>query len=353
VEKTNQQPIRGLNIIRFFSAVWVVMSHCGTPPLITGIDRSQPAGFVVNAIYANLFSGSAAVIVFFVISGLCIHYPQVNNLKISNLPGYFLRRYLRVGIPLIVAIYASQFVNINLTLFSDSILWSLFAELIYYTIYPVLLKIRQQGFSWRKMFAVSFVIGLCVAATNPLGEGYPIFGVGLNWLLGLPCWLLGVQLAEVVKNDIAPKPKHIWRWRIVVWGTTSVCSVLRFHSPIGYQWSLNFFAILVCFWLLQEIRFYRYETPSKLLEWAGTWSYSIYLVHQISQAVYNLGPRINLGYLLNWSMSMSFILITSYAFAFLFEFPSHKLAGNISRKINSRYNTNSTSSEVEVESMKS
>jgi peptidoglycan/LPS O-acetylase OafA/YrhL len=347
----SSQPIRGLNMIRFVCAIWVVMSHCGTPPIIEGIDKSQLAGFIVNAIYANLFSGSAAVIVFFVISGFCIHYPQVDSLKISNLSGYFLRRYLRVGIPLIIAIYASQFLNINLTLFSDSILWSLFAELVYYTIYPAILKIRQQGFSWRKMFVASFLIALCIAATNPADGGYPVFGVGLNWLLGLPCWLLGVQLAEVVKKDDASKPTNIWRWRMGVWAASSVCSVLRFHSPIGYPWSLNLFAVLVCFWLLQEIRLYRYETPPKLLEWAGTWSYSIYLVHQLSQAIWHLTPQVNLGYLLNWFVSMSFILASSYAFAFLFEFPSHKLAGNISRLISSK--NNPTPSKAKIGSSKS
>jgi peptidoglycan/LPS O-acetylase OafA/YrhL len=335
-ENQSRQIVRGLDTIRFICAFWVVMGHCGVPPMIAGIDESSKLGYIVNGIYGNLWSGSAAVIVFFVISGFCIHYPQAQKrqAEIANLPVYFLRRYLRIGIPLIAATLISPLVKISMPLFSDSILWSLAAELVYYGIYPILLKIRQRNkISWTKIIFISFIGALLVASTNPGVDGYPMFGIGLNWILGLPCWLLGVQLAEKVASDDGPKPQNIWFWRIGVWGAATVLSVLRFHSPIGYPWTLNFFAILASYWLLQEIRLYRHETPPKILEWAGKWSYSIYLIHTLAQEIWHMVPHTNLGYFLNWLCNMLFLLVCSYAFAILVEFPSHRLTKSLGRRL--------------------
>jgi peptidoglycan/LPS O-acetylase OafA/YrhL len=197
--------------------------------------------------------------------------------------------------------------------------------------------VRRSGSSWRKILIISFVLALGVASSK-LGAGnYPSFGIFLNWLLGLPCWLLGVQLAELVVEDKAPKPNNIWIWRIGTLTASAVCSVLRHHSTIGYPWTLNIFAILVFFWLLQEIRFYRYETPSKLLEWIGRWSYSIYLVHLLAQVLWvNTLKDVNLGYLPNWIIKIVFILVISYVFSVIVEMPTHNLARGFARRFGIR-----------------
>ncbi len=337
---TIRRNVNGLDTIRFICAIWVVIAHCGSPPILEGIDKSNPIGFIINAIYANVWSGPSAVIVFFVISGFCIHYPQSGQLRISNLPGYFLRRYLRVGIPFIITIILSKFLlKLDLSSLNESIFWSIFAEIIYYTIYPLILKIRRNGFSWQQITVASFLVAIMISATNPTAGNYPSFGIGLNWLLGLPCWLLGVQLAELVVEDNQPKPKNIWVWRIAILIASCVCSVLRFHSPLGYPWTLNFFAIFVFFWLLQEIRFYRYETPPGILEWMGKWSYSIYLIHLLGQSIWLVTLReINLGYYINWMVNIAFVLLCSYLFALAVEFPTHKLARSIAYRIKAKNN---------------
>jgi peptidoglycan/LPS O-acetylase OafA/YrhL len=211
--------------------------------------------------------------------------------------------------------------------------------MIYYTIYPLILKIRRNSFSWQQITVVSFLIGMMITATNPTAGNYPSFGIGLTWLLGLPCWLLGVQLAELVVEDQKPKPKNIWAWRTAILIASSICSVLRFHSPLGYPWTLNFFAIFVFFWLLQEIRFYRYETPPSILEWMGKWSYSIYLIHLLGQSIWMVTLRdINLGYCINWMVKIAFILLCSYLFALAVEFPTHKLARSIAYHMKAKNN---------------
>jgi peptidoglycan/LPS O-acetylase OafA/YrhL len=66
--------VQGLDSIRF-SALVVVLFHFGL------ISRSylgtDPRGLaaVSRGILGSLFDGPAAVIVFFVISGFCIHFP--------------------------------------------------------------------------------------------------------------------------------------------------------------------------------------------------------------------------------------------------------------------------------------
>ena len=79
------QRVAGLDSIRAICAFWVVMGHIGAPPLLEGLDEANPIAKVVAGIYGNLWSGPAAVIVFFVISGFCIHYPYASDAICSDL----------------------------------------------------------------------------------------------------------------------------------------------------------------------------------------------------------------------------------------------------------------------------
>jgi hypothetical protein len=83
--------------------MWVVFSHCGYPPLTEGLDRGNPLALLVQGVYGNLFAGVPAVIVFFVISGFCIHHPFRAPGSFQLLP-YLTRRYVRIGIPLVAAV---------------------------------------------------------------------------------------------------------------------------------------------------------------------------------------------------------------------------------------------------------
>lgn len=128
--------IRGLDSIRIICALWVVMGHFGGPPITAGVDRTTTAGWLVGGLYNNFWNGPAAVIVFFVISGFCIHYPFSKTLKIPSLAGYLSRRYFRIGIPLGTVLILFPVLGFNLDKFNTNILWSLVAELFYYTFYP-------------------------------------------------------------------------------------------------------------------------------------------------------------------------------------------------------------------------
>jgi peptidoglycan/LPS O-acetylase OafA/YrhL len=323
----------GLDSIRALCALWVVLGHFGAPPILKWVDRSSTSAWLITGVYGNFWNGPAAVIVFFVISGFCIHYPFARTLRIPSFVEYLSRRYVRICLPMFVAIPLASGVGVTLDLFHDTILWSLAAELVYYTLYPVLLHLRRRHTSWQWMIAVSFGLALLVASTNPSTKDYAAFGLALNWLLGLPCWLIGCELADRTSAGRFPSGEAIWWWRLGVWGTSVVCSVLNFHSPLVHVWTLNFFALLVGFWLALEIHRYQTRRPLPWLEAAGQWSYSVYLTHLPAAALLaTYGPP-DLGIVGNWLMKLVFVLTVGYVFYRLVESPSHKLARVASRSL--------------------
>ena len=325
--------IRGLDTLRFIAALWVVFGHCGAPPLTEGLDRSSLVALLVQGFYGNFFAAVPAVIVFFVISGFCIHYPYRSPGTFDILP-YFARRYMRISIPMLAALLIAKPLHVNLALFHNSILWSLLAELIYYSLYPAIRWLRNK-MGWGPIISVSFVTSYGAILIHPSALDYSPFGPALCWLVALPCWLLGCRLAETdfSKNVPGKLWLHLWCWRSGIWFFSWSCSVLRFHSPVGYPWTLNLFAVAVFFWLKVEIQAFKAQTPNRLFEWAGQWSYSVYLMHMIADIAYTRLAMPNFGFNLNWMFKMLFILLIAYTFYLVIEKPGHYIARNISRSL--------------------
>jgi peptidoglycan/LPS O-acetylase OafA/YrhL len=328
----NNRRVRGLDTIRFFLALWVVFGHFGFLPL--AIDKNNVIGKIISGIYNNLFSGPAAVIVFFVISGFCIHYPFRHNQKLSLVP-YFSRRHLRIWIPILAVNLIGSTVGIGLPVFQDSILWSLLAEEIYYLIYPLLLLLRNK-IGWPKILLLSYVAAVLVILSNPTAGNYPSYGSYLNWILGLPCWLLGCCLAEKVdklSSSSVRSTVHIWRWRLAAWFLSWLCSGLRFHSPVKYPWTLTLFAVFAFFWLGKEILHYQSHAPQPLFENAGKGSYSIYLVHILGPAIYTSLSLPVFTHSITWLMMMIFTFFLCYIFYLTVEKPSHFMAKKVGEQL--------------------
>ena len=314
--------IKGLDSIRFICALWVAVGHLSLASLY--LDLSHHADWLFDKFYRILINGPAAVIIFFVISGFCIHYPYRDGRKLLYLE-FYARRYIRIGIPAVVAILVAYPMRVHISIFNDAILWSLIAEAIYYTIYPGLLYLKDR-IGWKHMIVLSFVIAYAITLLNPTAKNYPSFGVGFNWLLGLPCWLLGCQLAESIESYINLPVSHLGWWRAGVWGASCVCLILRFHSSIGYPYTLNLFGILVYFWLKKEIAHFQHRQPVAILERAGLWSYSLYLTHLLAAALFFRFAPAKVGFWITVPLLLGFTLLTSYLFFLLVERPSHRLA---------------------------
>ena len=98
------------------------------------------------------------------------------------------------------------------------ILWSLVCEEIYYFIYPALLRLRNL-LGWRMLITLVWFASFLTILSNPAAKEYHEFGLTLTWVLGLPCWLLGVRMAE--RLDLfylrSISEMQIWVWRCGIW----------------------------------------------------------------------------------------------------------------------------------------
>jgi peptidoglycan/LPS O-acetylase OafA/YrhL len=323
--------VAGLNMLRFVCALVVMMGHIGL--LSDRLRGAQAVGLakVGIGLYHSLFNGPAAVIIFFLISGFCIHFPFRDGRRLEW-DSFYSRRFVRILLPAAVCIVVTRWVSAKFSLW-DSVLWSVICEAIYYLIYPVLLFCRRRV-SWMLLTAISVGVAGAVIATHRSllvsGNGYMVLGWELTWMVGLPCWLLGCWLAEHYTSFAVPSVTAMWVMRIGIYALSMGLRLARFHmgSVMASNCiALDLFAIPACVWLGFEIAYATRHRPRRGLEWAGGWSYSLYLVHMLVFPVLAWAGLSYLGendgtHLLLVAMA----LLASYGFYVLVERPSHRLA---------------------------
>lgn len=328
--------VPGLDMWRFIAVLWVAFSHGAGPPVKQVLGADTEVARIVGGVSGLVFDGASAVTVFFVISGFCIHFPQVGK-HWFDVRAHLVRRYVRIGVPLLATVILFSFMDQRLMAAADSVRWSLYCELIYYSIYPALFAVFRR-FGIGRVTIASFLIaaGLVVANWQFLYAWQ--FGVGLAWIVGLPAWLLGCLLAERSRRGIAAAlPGSIWVWRILAWGFASTCGLLVFHGPIkiGYTITGQLFSIVVYLWLGSELIAYRGGAIAALLDAAGRWSYSVYLLHNSVIAAFREFQPAQ-GQIATWVLQLVAILAASYAFYRAVEYPSHRLARYLSALASTR-----------------
>jgi peptidoglycan/LPS O-acetylase OafA/YrhL len=325
-QKRVRTRVAGLDSIRCICALWVLFGHFGFIPMFAGFDNSTLIRQAIHVIYNNTFAGPAAVIVFFVISGFCIHFPYRKE-EPPSWSVYYLRRYVRIFPPMVVAITMARVLDVRLPIFNDSILWSLICEEIYYALYPSLRRARRYA-TWDVLILVAYAGSFLLILFHSHDKNYPSFGPFYNWILGLPCWLLGCRLAERF-DAVRSRPLSVGQMntlRLGIWFLSWCAAVARFHSPIGFPVSLNLFALAAAYWLSCEIQFFSTRRPYRLSEWAGRWSYSLYLFHVLAMHLFLKIFVMSPNGIMTWALQMGWILASSYVFYLLIERPTHRLA---------------------------
>ena len=330
--------VGGLDSLRFVCALWVTFSHNTSPPLTYALSRDSHLGLVVRGLYGNLWNGQAAVIVFFVISGFCIHFPFAGTEKRPALAEFYSRRFIRLAIPAAATILLMLFVDCSGKIFEHTVLWSLVAEMIYYLLYPALRVAQIRAGGWKPLIVAAYAGALIVVLTHPGHSDYHTFGDGLNWIVALPCWLLGCALAEAVRQDSRETPfvGGIWVWRAGILAAAWICSALRFHSSIGLPWTLDLFALGAYAWLSREIAYRRTHAPAAWLESAGLWSYSLYLIHPVVIIPFEDRVQADSSVWMVWAIMLTAVFVASYVFSLVVEQPSHALARRVSGMLRPR-----------------
>ncbi|MVN78644.1 hypothetical protein GO988_20110 [Hymenobacter sp. HMF4947] len=330
-----QRWFAGLDSIRFLLAFVVVLSHFQSP-ITTSMRHSssaylRPLGMLVNV----SCTGIAAVIAFFIISGFVIHYP--NKAGISSKASFYSKRLIRVLIPLvIISLLGIPFGNPE-----KAVVWSLYCELIYYIIYPALVAAPT---SWRTKLLVSFAVSGLLILTVGLHEVLSLltqsdrnyhgefwqFGIGLTWIIGLPCWLLGVNLAERIDNQRqAVSTKRILLIRAAIISLTIGAQIAKFHFYFSYIIAFTLLAFPIMKWLEIEIVYYKSNAPLPFLEKWGKFSYSLYLCHPLILAVLAVTlPLTSYTYFPYLFSCLAF----SYGFYLILEKPAHLLAARMSMR---------------------
>ncbi len=338
-QESQQSPIGtrerlvGIDSLRFVCALIVMLGHLG--PVAGGKLTSysaNPLSKLAVGLVNCLFNGPAAVIVFFVISGFCIHFPFRNGRKVALSP-FYVRRFLRIIPPAIAFTVVNRALLKDNSSIQDTVLWSVLCETIYYSLYPLLVVLRKLS-SWMVMIGFSSVLAAIAVMTHlnalrPSSHSYTALG-NLTWLLGLPCWLLGCWLAENYLRFSVPSTWRMWLLRSAILVSSIVLRFGKFHfsSVLGSNAILlDPFAILVCIWLGVEVMYARKHEPSRLLESAGRWSYSLYLVHPLTIPLLALSGLTSHVWLFRFHLTILLAALGgSYLFYLTVEKPSHRLA---------------------------
>ena len=330
INETNTRNwVNGIDSLRFVLAIVVFLGHLQNEPAIVLKGQENLFLRIIGVGLNHVYFGPGAVIGFFIISGFVIHYP--NKTDDFDWRVFLIRRIIRIGLPLLIVVVFA----LKVGMFDHIPIWSLYCELIYYSLYPLL---RISRISWNRIFIISFVTALCfiwLGATNEVESllqwkninytgSYAALGDMLTWIVGMPCWLLGVLLAERIDQyNVNISTARIFALRVVVLILGVLLVAVKAHGFISFIFTLNFFAFVLVYWLASEILYYRTARSSPAIEYCGKFSYSLYLIHGI--VVSFVGGWLTI----NFVSYFIYILITitvAYFVFLLIEMPSHRLA---------------------------
>jgi peptidoglycan/LPS O-acetylase OafA/YrhL len=327
-----------LDALRGIFAMVVALGHVGTPPIFGSSGQSEATWGMLTRIVRTFAFGPPAVIGFFVISGFCIHYAFADPRTPMPWVRFYLRRYLRIGLPILaVILICSLYLRSGVMLLGknsilwNSTLWSLLCEELYYGVYPILLiTSRIIGMRW-VFFCSILPCYLIIVSTFPTVD-WTDLGILQTSLVLLPVWLAGAILAEwTVAGELpATTPAGIAMWRLGAWVVMWLSLVAHFHLGLHQTASSVLVGIFAFYWLRAELAASSRSRPLPIFVWLGSWSYSLYLIHPLvvlALAKHDINPAGSMGL---WLYCMTLILVCAYGFYRVIEAPSHRLAKVIS-----------------------
>lgn len=300
-----------INVLRGVAALGVVWFHSRVD-LWIGFKaiQSNPSAYSYLDKALSWFSlpvsqFGAMVMLFFVLSGFCIHLPLAGKNRIPSWRAYAVRRFFRIYPPYLAVlffcfagsfvfssgaagnVYENQVYKVSALMMQNWIfdgrqiamnpsLWSIPVEAEFYFAYPLLLWIF-----FRYGYGVSAVLTLVFTA---LGVVLFLIGYGNsngNFFKYAVIWNAGAWLAEKYAGRGLPN-WSLWHSAamIIVFAATVFAGFTGMEVfYLHYGW--GFCSFLLVWWTLGPGERFFSESACwvRMLAFAGTISYSVYLLH--------------------------------------------------------------------------
>ena len=335
-DQLNFPRVVGLDSLRAIMALVVFMFHDAAPPLMLGYDSTSSFLRKLNVLFNWSFNGQMAVVVFFLISGFCIHYPYTT--RRLQPAAFYTNRALRLTLPAVAAIALTWVFKFRQTFQLNGVpIRSLWCELTYYLFYPFFLILIRQG-RLNLLLVMSYGLAFTILGLSPAHDRYHEYGYLSTTAIGLPVWLLGAYFAEHASKY---RPKQnltlcVWIYRAIM--VVLCCATLTASSRhlLGLGWSLTLASPFLFFWIREETTYFAAVPPPQFLERIGKFSYSIYLLHlmilfSLSKLMIN-----RLGGNIAWCIKVTCVLGISYLFYLIVEAPSHRLSRQLGEFVSKR-----------------
>ena len=358
-----------VDLLRGLSALGVVFFHSRVdlyagwneihahPGAYSAIDRT---GAYLSLPMAFMGSG---VMLFFILSGFCVHYPYAGGRKAFQGGGYSARRFLRIYPPYLVAILVTIMLEwaaaalhgpassdsgttVNSILMVQNYgphagqmagnpsLWSLPVEMELYVAYPVFLWVLARfGVRWSLLLVAAVSGAACFAMR--WGGTFPSGGFLPFWII----WCIGAALAEVVVV------RKALRWTPWLWVVAGVClsgaiySALKVGHPMVKQYWWTGFYLCVLLFGLTSTRAKEWLTgkAGKGLAGFGAITYSLYLIHfpllRLMGAAWTEMAGAKPGNLFVPICGSLLCVPAAYGFYRLVERPGHEIARRIGKRL--------------------
>jgi peptidoglycan/LPS O-acetylase OafA/YrhL len=322
-----------LDALRGSAALYVVFNHVTVvlfPTYRESVSLGEPVTTRLTAAALSIFGfGHEAVILFFVLSGFCIHFRQAQHIRSAadghiepfrfDVRGYIVRRLRRIVPPFYFALlltaaldyvasvlnpgFSAHFTgerladqilvqNISLrtlaanlvflqwlgfpTFGNNTALWSLAYEFYLYLLYPALLTMRLR-------FGPQLsLVGVALSSATAFGLLRIAPWAGMLWVVAYwLCWSLGAFAAEVYVGNASSRRLLFHPVLIGVLGLAWLASVKLFALPVVVFDSAGaILCMLLLIRLLDDTGGKSITLPlQKLFSTIGRFSYSLYLTH--------------------------------------------------------------------------
>ena len=248
-----------------------------------------------------------AILLFFLISGFCIHYPNTNFTRKLCWKTYFIRRFLRIYPTFFCAILTSAVLsyifhsvwddkdwNLNrmfavITLsqnyppdigqfLTNPSLWTIPLEFEFYILYPLVFFFMAKT-RFMILSIIAFIISAFAVHLSRGGMPWLTFTALFFW----PSWILGAWIAQLNRKEQLARIKLSFYFITItlILVIALISSHEKWHSWIQYScWTAFYFLFfIVCLMRAEFITSILGKKIFKSISWIGSISFSLYLIH--------------------------------------------------------------------------